>query len=910
MDSETAGKIRLYYVPLTFPGSTEYLLREAVSRFPGPDYSGIIHLSPTPRKLRDAQRKFHRLVGNPYIPPRFFTFKQLAGHIFDRAMPGKRFPQVLAPLLISRISGRKTGYASVLSRLLKELKQYHPEKRLSSIREELAGIFLKLGIPEDVARKLDDALLIFEKYQDALSGSNYFDEDDVFIFCLSAAGGALSNFPVLIADGFYDMTASEKYLLAELIEKADAALISCPDDAEISFITGSYTEFLRSRFSIVETRMEKVRKPEPAYVKYNGVEDEIEGIARHIKNLYISGGVKPGTTILLTFPKIGQYADATERIFTRYGLPFCVSAEKPGSRRPAIRDALSLMESVAEDFPRAKFTTALNSPFFTKIPEVLRTHIPSLSLGSGIIKGRPPWENPGHGILRKELAETIRKKISSVFGILDSLVRIREEASIGEYHAAMQNVLSGMGFEAEEEDMHCFQNALETIRVLAEFPETGNISFKTYTEYVRYILGQGTYGREEPGIQIMDFFESRGLEPDHLYFCGLRDGDMPSKPPIDHILPDSVRSEYGLVDLRRYLGIQKLNFFRIAGSSQNIHLSYPGLDSDKTFLPSPYLPWGGESGEKIFGVFSPEEQMVREGGKPYSDSFRQVRLGGRSRARVLKKKLALPLRVTDIDAYRKCPRRFFIEKVLRLEASEIAEYEVEAKSLGTIIHSVMEELLKQPVEDAGETALKAADIIDEILKDYTFEKYWKALIKEAFLHLLPEILELESGFRAEGCVPFDLEMKIVEEVLPGIKLSGKIDRIDVCGDRFRILDYKTGHSNPGSEIIRKGKDLQLPLYAAMLGLRGMPVEKAGIYSLREVGVKWIPTMRDKNTLEDYISAALKFLRESAGKLLECRFDAEPLEDFFCSSCAEAPFCPYIHSRDGTAGNKRAREDHL
>jgi hypothetical protein len=90
----------------------------------------------------------------------------------------------------------------------------------------------------------------------------------------------------------------------------------------------------------------------------------------------------------------------------------------------------------------------------------------------------------------------------------------------------------------------------------------------------------------------------------------------------------------------------------------------------------------------------------------------------------------------------------------------------------------------------------------------------------------------------------------------------------------------------------------------------MPVEKAGIYSLREVGVKWIPTMRDKNTLEDYISAALKFLRESAGKLLECRFDAEPLEDFFCSSCAEAPFCPYIHSRDGTAGNKRAREDHL
>jgi ATP-dependent helicase/DNAse subunit B len=908
MDSEPSGKIRLYYVPFSCRGSTEYLLREAIGGFPGPDYSGIVHVSPTPRKLRDAQKKFHRLVGNPYIPPRFFTFKQLAGHIFGRKMPGKRFPQVLVPLLISGISGHRVGYASVLSRLLKELKQYHPEKGLSLIREDLAGILLKLGIPQDIARKLDDALLIFEKYQAALSGSNYFDEDDAFNYCVSSAGEALDNFPVLIADGFYDMTASEKYLLAKLIEKADSVLISCPDNAEISFITKSYTEFLKSRFNVIETRMEEVQKTDPPYVKYNGVEDEIEGIARHIKSLYVSGGAKAGTTILLTFPKIRRYADAAERIFTRYGLPFSVSAEKPGSRRPPLRDVLSLMESVAEDFPRAKFTTALNSPFFKKVPEAIRTHIPSLSLGSGIIKGRSAWKTLSAGISGNELAETINKEISHVFGILDTLIKIREKATVQEYHAAMRSVLSGMGFEADEEDTRRLREALEAVRILGEFPETGQISFKTYTEYVGYVLSQGTYGREEPGIQIMDFFESRGLEPDHLYFCGLRDGDMPSKPPLDHILPDSVREEYGLVDLRRYLGIQKLNFFRIVGSSLTTHLSYPGLEADKTILPSPYLPRGAESREKIFGIFSSEEEMVRKGRKPYSDSFRQLRLVGRSRARVLRKKLSFPLRVTDIDAYRKCPRRFFIEKILRLEASEIAEYEVEAKSLGTIIHKVMEELLALPFED-GEVERKAADIIDGILKDYMFENYWKGLIRETFLHLLPEILELESGLREEGFFPFHLEMKIIQEVLPGITLSGKIDRIDACGDRFRIIDYKTGYSDPGSEIIRKGKDLQLPLYAAMLGAQGMPVEKAGIYSLREVGVKWIPTKRDKNTFDDYISAALKFLGETAGNLRECRFDAEPLEDFFCSSCPEMPFCPYIHSAEGAGdpeGEKKIR----
>jgi len=74
-------------------------------------------------------------------------------------------------------------------------------------------------------------------------------------------------------------------------------------------------------------------------------------------------------------------------------------------------------------------------------------------------------------------------------------------------------------------------------------------------------------------------------------------------------------------------------------------------------------------------------------------------------------------------------------------------------------------------------------------------------------------------------------------------------------------------------------------------------------------VKWIPTKRDKNTFDDYISAALKFLGETAGNLRECRFDAEPLEDFFCSSCPEMPFCPYIHSAEGAGdpeGKKKIR----
>jgi ATP-dependent helicase/DNAse subunit B len=432
--------------------------------------------------------------------------------------------------------------------------------------------------------------------------------------------------------------------------------------------------------------------------------------------------------------------------------------------------------------------------------------------------------------------------------------------------------------------------------IMSELAGGRPVSLTRYAEFLRHILSSSEFSTEEEWIKIMDFREVRGLEPDYLYFCGLKDGDMPSKPPVDHILPDSVRTEYGLIRLKEYLALQKLDFLRVTGTSPNLHLSYPSVDGDKVFLQSPYLPWAGEVAEKTFGIFSEEELQVRGGKKLLSDSIDEIHLDGKTRDRLLKKDLSMPLRVTDIDYFRRCPRRFFMERVLDLEASEIAEYKVEARMLGTVIHSIMEELLKGPIEEEETLRRRASAIIDSAVSGYAIDPYWKMLIKESFLEILPRITDLEAEFRGEGYFPRELEAKVTEEVLPGIVLKGKIDRIDSDDSRCRIIDYKTGAAAIGSEIIKKGKDLQIPLYAAMLRAKGMDVERAGIYSLGEIGMKWIPTKRDKNTLEDYIAAALKFLQKTVDEIREGRFEARPMEEFFCSNCSEAPFCPYIQAK--------------
>ncbi|HKZ58117.1 MAG TPA: hypothetical protein VJ024_10500, partial [Thermodesulfovibrionales bacterium] len=61
--------IKVFHIPFPLRGSTETFLKASVDGIKGPDYSGILYIAPTPRKVRDAQQIFHRLTKDSYIPP-------------------------------------------------------------------------------------------------------------------------------------------------------------------------------------------------------------------------------------------------------------------------------------------------------------------------------------------------------------------------------------------------------------------------------------------------------------------------------------------------------------------------------------------------------------------------------------------------------------------------------------------------------------------------------------------------------------------------------------------------------------------------------------------------------------------------------------------------------------------------
>jgi len=936
--------VKVFYIPFCYRGSTETLLNASVKNIKGPDYSKVLYIAPTPRKVRDAQQIFHNIKGGCYIPPEMLTIKQLSKRFYSLYGDKLILPGQLIPLIFAQISGKGIGYASIIADFINEIKQYHPGESIDTVEGELNAIFSDLGIPEEVSSRAREALGIFKTYQTILEEESVVDEDDVMTLCPHLIQQHTRVVDILILDGFYELTRSEEAILKVLIEHAKDTLAAFPYDVTLNDITKSYVDFINSNFKTEESFLSADRTIIDLYYQpCSSVEEEVEGIARNIKNHFISGKITTLEKVIIAFPKLLEYADIIERVFRKYGIPYVISNSRPVGRTRPFLDLIALLKSVADDYPKLPCSRFLISPYFKNIPQKLREGIPMLSLTSGIVKGKDAWLNlsktvSSHLRTHKQsavdsLQTEIEKGLKWVFKRLPPLESIKDHGTFNQYSEVLSQLLHDFGFsDFGEQEEELKGQLLEVCRNLSfldvlaprytiEHSNKVSLSLHQYIDALRHILNTTDREREGSGVKVMSLFEMRGIEAEYLYLGGLREGDLPSKPDIDYLLPDSVRTQFGLINLKKYLLLQKFLFFRAVESAQNSYLSYPLMENDRFFLPSPLLPWNKEKRERVPGIFSKEEELLKKGMKPFSLYIAQIEKVG---DKFIRGKFGESsyINVTDIDYYRSCPRKFFIEKVLHLEPPEIKEYKIEAMLLGSIVHEIMQVLLTTSFTDFEDLGGKAEKIIRGILSKEPLEDYWKNLILDSFLAMLPEIYELENSVIDDGYVFMDAEVPVDGEIIKGIKLKGKIDRIDkkvqsskfkvqslkdnrlvtrhssLATDIVEIIDYKTGMAQlRGTQVMSKGANLQLFLYAGLMKTSGYEVERAGIYSFKDMRLSWIPGKPDRRhgrTMEDYINTSLRYLEETVSKMRKGDFSALPLEEQTCRNCSERPYCPYIH----------------
>jgi hypothetical protein len=203
---------------------------------------------------------------------------------------------------------------------------------------------------------------------------------------------------------------------------------------------------------------------------------------------------------------------------------------------------------------------------------------------------------------------------------------------------------------------------------------------------------------------------------------------------------------------------------------------------------------------------------------------------------------------TSLESFAACPRRYLMERVLRIEVGDRPEdvLSISPSDRGTLIHAVLERFiatqLRLPRADrirpdvpwSADDHARIDGIADAVFGEFEdrglvgHPRLWN-LHGATIRRELHRFLEADDGYRRRGgLVPERVELRFgpghgapVELSLGqgrAVRFKGSIDRVDMTEDgSVSLVDYKTGRKQNLDRIaadpLSGGQRLQLPLYA-------------------------------------------------------------------------------------------------
>ncbi len=325
--------------------------------------------------------------------------------------------------------------------------------------------------------------------------------------------------------------------------------------------------------------------------------------------------------------------------------------------------------------------------------------------------------------------------------------------------------------------------------------------------------------------------ETRNLDFERLIMLSVNDDFIPSGSVANSFIPFEIKREYKLPTYRERNAVFAYHFYRILQRSKQIYLLYNtesgelgGGDKSRFILQvqnelTKYNP-NIIIKEKILSV------PVR---KSYSDSSITINKSPQI-LEVLKTYLQKGCSASAINVYRNCSLQFYFRYIIGLEETDKIEETIEASTLGTVVHDVLQKLynpFKHKVllpSDIKSNTQKIKSLIAHSFNenylggDVNFGK--NLLIVRVANIFIQKFLNGEMKFvndlkkNGEELIIEDVEHKYMAQLAFNdgkqayeVSLKGIFDRVDKVGDNVRIIDYKTGKVNQWDLKFKDWEDL-------------------------------------------------------------------------------------------------------
>lgn len=201
---------------------------------------------------------------------------------------------------------------------------------------------------------------------------------------------------------------------------------------------------------------------------------------------------------------------------------------------------------------------------------------------------------------------------------------------------------------------------------------------------------------------------------------------------------------------------------------------------------------------------------------------------------------AKPLSAGALETFASCAFRWFGARWLHLDGEAEGTQVASPLESGKLAHAALEAAVRAVVEadlwdhsritEALSVGIAAAvSTLDDLEPDTVVgHPQLRAVERERLLRRLAHLLPKEIETTAEvGLTPrhFELGFGLSDASLPafelaGVRLSGRIDRLDVGASGAQVVDYKSGSAESNARKLSKDRllevEFQLPLYVAAL----------------------------------------------------------------------------------------------
>jgi ATP-dependent helicase/DNAse subunit B len=797
--------------------------------------------------------------------------------------------QVVSRTTLSALaaSAERPGFPRAAARLVAELERsmVSPARFTQALRE-WAGDGPRRAYANDVAA-------IYRGYRKALEEAGLMDPELIAWRALDALRAEPQRWDgsAVFVYGFDDFTPLELDALETLSERCGADVtVSLPyergrvafravakvferlsalagESTELEAVTDHYAPGSREPLHHVERALftDPSRRPDPGdavrLLSAGGERAETEQVAAEVLKL-LRDGTEPGR-VAVVLRRPGDRATLVEQVFGAYGIPYSLERRVAFAHTPLGRGLLALLRCALLDGSADDLLAYLRTAGRLTQPQ---------------LADRLERDARQRGLQSATEARTLWEGSNWTLDEIDHLRRARAgSALITELDGRLERLFAApykrrahvLGDE-ELDDARAWSAAHSALADLREAAAAG-FELDARAVHDRLAAAEVRLG-EQPRhdrVRIAAPEAVRAQRYEAVFVCGLQEGVFPRGSRPEPFLPDddrrAIATASGLVlpvrddelDRERYL-------FYVSVSRAERLLALSACSSDEEGHPlveSFFL-------DDVRDLFTPElgrraaRRSLSEVVWPPADApterewERATAALGPRRRRVAPDGLSAPAALEELagrerfsasslETFADCPVKWLVDNLL---APAVLEPDPEYMVRGSYAHEVLERTFRGlqertgakriTLDNLGEAEAIALEALRELQSEFALspkETRVRAAVRRLefdVLRLLRDEARAEGAFETEHVeLGFGLEGDALGELEleEGMRIRGKIDRVDVHAGHAVVRDYKSGKTVFKAADWSERRRLQVPLY--MLAVRQLlglePV--AGVY---------------------------------------------------------------------------------